>query len=107
MAAARVTGVQNIRFCATSTVIHRQPLNVHSGGTGRVLPTVTVTQRNAEDRHHLEVDLRFSAAWTGLLEARGSLAGVLVEAASRGGTGTSCWNWRAVRVDADGSAASG
>ena len=30
MAAARVTGVQNIRFRATSTVIHRQPLNVHS-----------------------------------------------------------------------------
>jgi hypothetical protein len=49
--------------------------------------TVPVTQRHTIDRHHLEANLRCSAAWTGLLEARGSLVEVLVEAASRGGTG--------------------
>jgi hypothetical protein len=46
-----------------------------------------VTQRHTIDRHHLEANPRCSAAWTGLLEARGSLVEVLVEAASRGSTG--------------------
>jgi hypothetical protein len=43
---------------------------------------VPVTQRHAVDRHHLEADLRFSAAWTGLLEVHRSLVEVLVEAAA-------------------------
>lgn len=51
MAAARVTGVQNIRFCATSTVIHRQPLNVQAAwraqpwlGMAVVGNSITATQ---------------------------------------------------------------
>jgi len=49
--------------------------------------TVPVTQRHAVDRHHLEADLRFSAAWTGLPEAHRSLVEVLVEAASSSACG--------------------
>lgn len=49
---------------------------------------VPVTQRHIADQHHLEANLRSSAAWTGLLEAHGSLVEVLVETASGGGTGT-------------------
>jgi len=37
--------------------------------------------------HHLEADLRFSAAWTGLPEAHRSLVEVLVEAAASGACG--------------------
>ena len=44
-----------------------------------------VTQRHTVDRHHLEADLRFSADWTGLLEANGSLVEVPVDAASSDG----------------------
>jgi hypothetical protein len=63
---------------------------------GRRAFSRTVTQRHTVDRYHLEADLRSSPGWTGLLEARGSLVEVLVEAASSGGTGTSCWSWRAI-----------
>jgi hypothetical protein len=52
-----------------------------------VTPLIGITSRP---------DLRSSAAWTGLLEAYGSLVEVLVEAASSGGTGTSCWSWRGI-----------
>jgi hypothetical protein len=48
-----------------------------------------VTQRHTISWHHLEADLRFRAAWSGLLEIHGSLVEVLVEVASSGGTGTS------------------
>jgi len=48
---------------------------------------VSVTRRDTVDRHHL------STGWTGLLEAHGSLVEVLVEAASSGETGMSCWRW--------------
>jgi hypothetical protein len=48
-----------------------------------------VTQRHVVDRYHLEADLRFNAAWTGLLEAHGSLVEILVEAATSSGAGTS------------------
>jgi hypothetical protein len=51
-----------------------------------------VTQRHIVDRCHLKADLRFSATWTGLLEAHLSLVEVLVEAAFSGDTGTSCWS---------------
>jgi len=51
-----------------------------------------VTQRHIVDRCHLEAGLRFSATWTGLLEAHLSLAEVLVEAAFSGDAGTSCWS---------------
>ena len=49
--------------------------------------TVSVTQRHAVDRHHLEADLRFSAAWTGLPDAHRSLVEVLVEAVASSACG--------------------
>lgn len=49
--------------------------------------TVPVTQRHVVDRHHLEANLRFSAAWTGLPEAHRSLVEVLVEAAASSACG--------------------
>jgi hypothetical protein len=48
---------------------------------------VPVTQRHVVDRHHLEANLRFSAAWTGLPEAHRSLVEVLVEAAASSACG--------------------
>jgi hypothetical protein len=48
------------------------------------------------DRHHLEANLPFSAAWISPLEAHGPLVEVLVEALSNGGMVTSCWSWRAI-----------
>ena len=57
---------------------------------------VAVTRRHAVDRHHFEANLRPSTGWTGLLEPHGSLAEVLVEAASSRDTGTSCWRWRTI-----------
>jgi hypothetical protein len=52
-----------------------------------------VTQRHIFKQHHREADLRSSTGRARLLEADGSLVEVLVEAASNGGTGTSCWSW--------------
>jgi hypothetical protein len=54
----------------------------HTAGLCVFSRTVPVTQRHAVDRRHLEADLRFSAAWTSLPEAHGSLVEVLVEAAA-------------------------
>ena len=48
---------------------------------------MSVTQRHAVDRHHLEADLRFSAAWTGLPDAHRSLVEVLVEAVASSACG--------------------
>ncbi len=67
-----------------------------TAGQRALSQTVPVTRRHTADRHHLQANIRPSTGWTGLLEAHGSLAGVLSGAVPSGGTGTSCWRWRTV-----------
>jgi hypothetical protein len=83
-------------ICAPQLAIAGQAAAVQNGGRRAFLRTVPVTQRHIADRHHLQADLQFSVAWTALLEAHGLLVEVLAEAASGGGTGTSCWSRRPI-----------
>ena len=61
------------------------------GGSARVLSARA--RHSASDCRSAspEADLRSSTGWTGLLETTGRWPGVLVEAASSGGTGTGAW----------------
>ena len=75
----------------------RAALQRRTAGQRAFSRTALVAQRHTVDRHRAEADLRFSTGWTGLPETYGSLAEVLAETASSGGTGTSCPNLRAKR----------
>jgi len=93
-------------LCCQSLAVDRRLCKYRTAGRRAFSREMPITQRHTISRHHLEANPRCSAAWTGLLEARGSLVEVLVEAASRGGTGYIMLELARYVADADVSAAS-